>query len=155
MKSRSLGPFGPGLAGSFSPCSTSLKGSILILNLKSGCESLSLIQTRACVPTLVELWYCLKFCKQTQHCRPAGPCCHDNPNYLPLRTSFDTGRGSLCSLGICISLGQVLRVRKIKKNEMTRGMNTTTNANSCMCEKRWHTSTHLILWQEQRVLNIS
>lgn len=76
----------------------------------------SLIQTRAGAPALVELWYCLKFCKRTRHRQPAGPCCHDNPNYLPLQPSFYTGREPLCSLGICISLGQVLKVREMNQN---------------------------------------
>ncbi len=89
--------------------------SILILNLKRDCGSRSLIQTRARAPALVELWYRLKFCKRSQHRQPAGPRCHDNPNYLPLRPSFYTGREPLCSLGICISLGQVLKVEEWTK----------------------------------------
>lgn len=86
-----------------------------------------------------ELWYRLKFCKRTLLHQPAGLCCHDNPNYLSLRASFYTGREPLCSLGICISLGQVLKVREMNQNK-----NTTEK--TCACVRKGD-STHQILWQ--------
>lgn len=104
--------------------------SILILNLKRDCGSQSIIQTRAQAPALVELWYRLKFCKRARHRQPAGPRRHDYPNYLPLRPSFYTGRGPLCSLCICISLGQMLKVREWTK--ITHNLNATEKSYACV-----------------------
>lgn len=83
-----------------------------------------------------ELWYCLKFCKRTLLHQPAGLCCHDNPNYLSLRASFYTGREPLCSLGICISLGQVLKVREMNQNK-----NTTEK--TCACVRKGDSLQHI------------
>lgn len=147
MKPRSIGLSGHGLSEPFSPfslfllffvCCFFLKG-VFHIDLEFEERPWKLIQTRAGAPAPVELWYRLKFCKWTRHSRPAGPGCHDNPNYLPLQPSFYTGREPLCSLGICISLGQVLKVSEWTK--ITHNMNTTEQTGACVWEKVTHCST--------------
>lgn len=152
MKPRSIGLSGRGLSEPFSPFLLFLlfflvfflKG-VFHIDLEFEERLLKLIQTRAGAPAPVELWYRLKFCKWTRHSRPAGPGCHDNPNYLPLQPSFYTGREPLCSLGICISLGQVLKVREWTK--ITHNMNTTEQTGACVrkgdsLQHIWYSDRH-------------
>lgn len=59
--------------------------------------------------------------------------------------SFYTGKEPLCSLGICISQGQMLKVREWTK--ITHNMNAAEQTCACVREKRWLTAAHVILWQ--------
>lgn len=76
-------------------------------------------------------------------------CCHDNPNYLPLLPSFYTGREPLCSLGICISLGQVLKVREMKQNKNSAEQTIACVRIGDSLQHIWN------FWQAFLLLNIS
>lgn len=111
--------------------------SILILNFQTDCGSRSLIQTRACIPASVELWYRLKFLERSWHHQPRWTLLSWQPQLSSFYGLVFTQEGShYVLLDICISLGQVSKVREMNHNNM----NTQQHANWTCWSTFWSTA---------------